>query len=66
MSSDEVFINKLNALLSCNPAVCAKINCPLYYEEQCKCDAYRFLALFNEKMKKKLESADKYDPFDDN
>jgi len=56
------FINKMNALIACNPERCGLCGCPLYYEEMKKCDAERFIQTFTTVMHTKLENTVCYQP----
>lgn len=63
--NSNLFLNKLNALLVCNPQICARNSCPLYFEEMQCCDAKRFISLFNAEMKLKFENIKMYSYLDD-
>lgn len=63
--NSNLFLNKLNALLICNPADCRGTNCPLYFQEQYCCDAKRFISLFNTDMQIKFKNTKLYSYFDE-
>lgn len=54
-------INKLNALLTCNPKYCKYTECPNYYTEEKCCDAMRTIKLLETVLKQKFEGVKTYE-----
>ena len=57
----ENLLNKITVAVQCDPRQCRFSDCPLYFSEEKKCDAIRYINLFSYIMKDKFSSTDTYE-----